>query len=358
MLTQDIAKALGARLDGDGTLEIKRLVHPAQAEGPADLALATNAAVAAALNGTAAQAIVVAEKNKAPAGTFRAIISVDEPRRALATLTSLFDRGPVHSKGVHPTAIVAPDAAIGEDADIGAYVVIGAGSRIGANTVILPHVTIGAGVAIGAQCLFHAGVRIGDGVFIGDRVIVHANAVIGSDGFSFAPDLTSPDGFRPGVKVTRIHSLGTVEIGDDVEIGAASTIDRSTLEATRIGRGTKIDNHVHIGHNVTIGESCVICGMVGIAGSVTLGDRVRIGGGVGIGDHITIGTAAVVAAGSGVGNNIPAGSFVSGYPALPHGRTIENLQYLGRQKRLHGKVDEMRARLDALERTGKGEESN
>lgn len=350
MLTQDIAKALAARLDGDGTIEIERLVHPAQARGPADLALAVSADAAALLANCPAQAVVVSAARPVPPGSFRAVIAIDEGRMALATLTALFDPGPARDKGVHPTAVVAADAVLGEGISVGAYVVIGAGSRIGAGTSILPQVTVGANVSIGADCMLHAGVRIGDRVIVGDRVIIHANAVVGSDGFSFAPDLNSPEGFKPGVKVTRVHSLGNVEVGDDVEIGACTTIDRSTLEVTRIGRGTKIDNHVHIGHNVTIGESCILCGMVGIAGSVTIGDRVRLAGGVGVGDHVTIGDEAAVAAGSGVATNVPARTFVSGYPALPHQRSLENFQYLGRAKRLHAKVDEIAARLALLEK--------
>jgi UDP-3-O-[3-hydroxymyristoyl] glucosamine N-acyltransferase len=217
--------------------------------------------------------------------------------------------------------------------------------------VLLSQVTIGADVEIGAQCVFHPGVRIGDRVAIGNGVIVHANAVIGADGFSYAPDLASPTAFVPGMVVTRVHSLGAVAIADEVEIGACTTIDRSTIETTRIGRATKIDNHVHIGHNVIIGESCMICGMAGISGSVRIGDRVRLGGGVGVADHVTIGDQAIVAAGSGVASNIAAGSFVSGYPAQPHQRSAEQFYYITRQKRLHGTVEEINARLEAVERT-------
>ena len=209
----------------------------------------------------------------------------------------------------------------------------------------------GADVVIGPGGLFHPGVRIGDRVSFGARAIVHPNAVIGSDGFSFAPDLNSPLLFSPGVMVKRVHSIGNVEIGDDVEIGACTTIDRSTLETTRIGSGTKIDNHVHIGHNVAIGDSCIICGMVGISGSVTIGNRVRLGGGAGVADHVKIGDQATVAAGSAVAGNVSAGAFVSGLPAMPHERTLENFHYMTRQKRLHGKVDDINARLEALERT-------
>jgi UDP-3-O-[3-hydroxymyristoyl] glucosamine N-acyltransferase len=210
-------------------------------------------------------------------------------------------------------------------------------------------VAIGADVAIGAQCLFHSGVRIGDGCTIGDRAIIHANAVIGADGFSFAPDLMSATAFTAGVQVTRVHSLGNVVIGDDVEIGACTTIDRATLESTRIGRGSKIDDHVHIGHNVTIGENCILCGMVGISGSVVLGDRVRLGGGAGVADHVRIGDEAVVGAASGVATNVPAGAFVLGSPAVPYWRFVERQLYLGRAKRLHDKVGVVVSRLDAVE---------
>lgn len=351
MQIKDIAEALEARFEGDGGLQIDRIVHPAAAERASDLALATSRDAAAMLAEGKAQAAVIAAKNPAPAGAFKALIMVDDPRLALARLTALFDPGPAHAPGVHPTAVVAADAQLGDNVSIGPYAVVGARSRIGAGSVILPQVTIGADVEIGAQCLFHAGVRIGDRVRIGNRVILHANAVIGADGFSYAPDLASPTAFVPGMVVTRVHSLGTVELADEVEIGACTTIDRSTIETTRIGRATKIDNHVHIGHNVVIGESCMICGMAGISGSVRIGDRVRLGGGVGVADHVAIGDQAVVAAGSGVAGNVAAGTLVSGFPAQLHQRSTEQFYYASRQKRLHGKVDEISARLEAVERS-------
>jgi UDP-3-O-[3-hydroxymyristoyl] glucosamine N-acyltransferase len=353
MLIKDIAQALAGRLDGDGGIDIDRVVHPACAERASDLAVAMSGEAAATLARSKARAVVVSLDHAVPSGSFPAIISVGETRMAFAKLTALFDRGPSQDKGVHPTAVLAPDAELGEGVSIGAYTVVGPRSRIGSGTRVMPHVTVGADVSIGEGGLLHSGVRIGHGCTIGDRVIIHGNAVIGADGFSFAPDLMSAAAFSAGVKVTRVHSLGNVVIGDDVEIGACTTIDRATLESTRIGRGTKIDDHVHIGHNVTIGESCILCGMVGISGSVVLGDRVRLGGGVGVGDHLRIGDQAVVGAGSGVGTNVQAGTFVSGYPAMPHQRHIDQQLYLGRQRRLHDKVADMASRLDAMEKAVK-----
>jgi len=349
MRTKDIAEALAGRLDGDGAIEVDRLVHPARAERATDLALAVSANALTALAGSKAQAVVVSAEHPVPSGSFRAVITAGDARMALAKLTALFDRGPSQDKGVHPTAIVAPDVALGSGVSIGPYSTVGARSRIGTDTVVMPHVTIGADVMIGAKGLIHAGVRVGDRCVIGDRVIVHPNTVIGSDGFSFAPDMMSAAVFSADIKLSRVYSLGNVVIGDDVEIGAGSTIDRATLESTRIGNGTKIDNHVHIGHNVRIGESCLVCGKVGISGSVTVGNRVRIGGGAGIGDHLEIGDEAVVGAGSGVGSNVAPGTMVSGHPAVLHHRALERYHYASRQKRLHEKVASMASRLDAME---------
>jgi UDP-3-O-[3-hydroxymyristoyl] glucosamine N-acyltransferase len=353
MQIKDVAQALGGRLDGDGAIEVSRVVHPAKAELPSDLALAMNADAVASLAGSKAQAVVVSTDHPVPAGSLPAVIAVSDARIALAKLTAIFDPGPAHDGGIHPTAVIAPDAKLSEGVNVGAHAVIGALSRVGAGTTIMPHVTVGAAVKIGARGLLHCGARIGDRTIIGDRVIIHPNAVIGSDGFSFAPDLMSATTYTANVKVSRVHSLGNVSLGDDVEVGACSTIDRATIESTCIGSGTKIDNHVHIGHNVTIGDGCIVCGKVGISGSVTIGRRVRIAGGVGIGDHLSIGDEAVIGAGSAVVTNIPAGAFVSGYPAVPHPRAIEQYVYIGRLKKMYQKLDDVASRVDALEQTNK-----
>jgi len=353
MRTAEIATALAARLDGDGMIEVDRLVHPDAAKGPSDLALAMSAEAAAALERTRARAVVVLAGRPPPSGRFDAVIAVDQLRFALAKLTALFDKGPAHAAGVHATAIVADNARVAPTASIGPYTVIGERSRIGAGTVIMSHVTIGADVVIGDDGLVHAGVRIGDRVVIGDRVIIQHNAVIGSDGFSFAPDMGPREPYPPTTRLMRVHSLGNVVIGDDVEIGAATTIDRSTLQSTVIGSGTKIDNHVHIGHNVAIGRDCIICGMVGISGSVTLGERVRLGGGVGIADHVSIGTEAIVGAGSGVAADVPEPSYVAGYPAVPIEKLMQQQVFLGRHRSLQQRLESLAERVAALERQTK-----
>ena len=358
MKLQDIAQALSASVIGDATLAVERIVHPADAVGPGDLAVAISDETFAALNGCKAEAVVIAAKSPPPVDRFRAIIVANQQRATLAILTRLFDAGPVRAPGIHPTAVIADDAVLEPDVSIGPFVVVGPGSRVGANTVLMAHTVVGANVTIGRDGLFHVGVRITDRVQIGDRVLVQANAVIGSDGFGFIPVGPAAAGADPGSShPLRLHSLGTVVVEDDVEIGAGTTIDRATMTATRIGRGTKIDNLVQIGHNVTIGEDCLICGMSGISGSVKIGDRVLIGGGAGIADHVTIGSDASVAAGSGVGSNVPPGTRVSGYPAMRHERTAEHVVYLGRQKALHARVADLQSRLELLEKALKREGS-
>jgi UDP-3-O-[3-hydroxymyristoyl] glucosamine N-acyltransferase len=239
MLINAIARELDARLDGDGAIEIDRLVHADRASRPSDLALAVGGGAEDALRRTKARAVVVSAKKPSRGRSFAAVFTLKEPRIALERLTAVFDPGPAHGEGVHPSAVIGADAEIGPHVSIGPFVVVGARSRIGGGSVILSHVTIGAEVTIGANALVHPGVRIGDRIRIGERVILHPNVCIGIDGFSFAPDMASPIVFNPGLVLTRIHSLGTVEVGDDVEIGAATTIDRATIEATRIAKGTK-----------------------------------------------------------------------------------------------------------------------
>lgn len=339
MLVREVAEALSARLIGDGSLQIDRIVHPADASKPSDLAIAMSEESFKALETSQAVAAVVSAKLPTAPARVKSVIVPPHERAALARLTAMFDGGPVHGAGIDTSAIVAPDAEIGEGVSIGPFVVVGPRSRIGAGTVILSHTTIGADVSIGERGLIYSGVRIGDRVSIGARAIIHYNAVIGSDGFSFLPGAPIPQ---------RVHSLGKIVIGDDVEIGAASTIARATLESTEIGDGTKIDNHVHIAHNVKIGKACLICGMVGISGSVTIGDYVVLGGGVGIADHVTIGSKAQVAAGSGVGTNVAPGITVSGFPALPHDKSLEIFLYARRQKALHERVEKLQKQVDAL----------
>ncbi len=353
MQLSDIARALSAKVSGDGSLEIDRIVHPADAKAKDELAVALSREALEHLAETRAGAVLISADGTPPAG-IAAILYGGNERVALAILTALFDPGPVHASGIHPTAVVAPDAVIGEGVSIGPVAVVGPGSTIGAGTVLLAQAHVGAGVTVGRDCVIHPGVSLRDGVRLGDRVIIHCNTVVGSDGFSFIP-VSNPDGSSNGIeRPLRTHSLGTVVIGDDVEIGAGTTIDRATLRETRIGRGSKVDNQVQIGHNVVIGENCVICGMTGIAGSVVIGERVVIASGVGIAPHLTIGAGATITAGAKLAGHVPAGAVFSGSPATPHDRAIGRLADIGRLRQLYPRVDDLRKRVETLENEAKG----
>ncbi len=353
MKVNDIAKALSAEVAGDGELEIERVVHPADASGPADLAVALTKDALADLAACAAGALLVPATGPRPEGATVLLYSGND-RVAIATLTALFDRGPAHGDGIHPSAVVAADAAIGAGACIGPHATVGTGSAIGEGTVVLANVTIGAGVTIGRDCMIQPGVVIGDRVTIGDRVRIFANAVVGGDGFGFIP-VRNRDGSQGAEGAPmRIHSLGIVVIGNDVEIGSGTTIDRATLRQTRIGNGTKIDNQVQIGHNVVIGENCLIAGMVGIAGSVTVGDRVLLAAGCGIADHVTIESDVVVGARAGVTRRLQPGVTVLGMPAINRDVWIERHVNVSRLKALYPRVERLEARLTALEDGNEG----
>jgi UDP-3-O-[3-hydroxymyristoyl] glucosamine N-acyltransferase len=281
------------------------------------------------------------------------VLRVGEPRYALAALLRLFDRPVRVEPGIHGSAVIHPSAHVAEGAAIGAFVQVGAQARIGARTALLSHVSIGAEARIGADCLLHPGVRIGDRVLVGDRVIIHHNASLGSDGFGFAaPELAVRNPSAPRRPIERINSIGTVVVGDDVEIGASTTIDRGTLGETRLGRGTKIDNLVQIGHNTIVGEDCLICGNVGISGSCRVGNRVVIAGGAGIADHLSLGDDCVVMAAAAVGSDVPARTAVVGMPAIARQDFFQQYKSLRRLKRTLDEVAalrELRERVEALE---------
>ncbi|OYD85689.1 UDP-3-O-(3-hydroxymyristoyl)glucosamine N-acyltransferase [Azospirillum brasilense] len=356
----EIAAALGATLEGDGTVRIARAVHPSEAEGPEDLALAMEKGLTELLANGKAVAAVIAEGAEVPAN-LKGWIVVKRPRFAMAGLTTVFEK-PVHAEpGVHPAAFVAPEAVLGAGVSVGPFAYVGPKAVLGEGVIVMPHATVGAEAVIGKDCLLHPGARIGERVVMGERCIIHPNAAVGNDGFSFVtPEPGSVESAKAtgrvvgtNVLIHRVNSIGTVILGDDVEVGANATIDRGTITATRIGSGTKIDNLVQIGHNVQIGTNCMLCGHVGIAGSTTIGDRVVLAGKVGVADHVKIGNDAVVAANSGVGTDIPAKAVYMGYPAVPRDRAFDQYKGLARLKRMFADVTDLKKRVGALDGGGK-----
>ena len=357
--TQEIATALEGELIGDGAVAVSRLAHPADIRHATDLALAMEPTLLGLLKGTPVRAAIVAPDSEIPEGTLAARIVIKRPRLAMAKITSLFAEPVPVASGIHPTAVIETGATLGRNVTVGAQAFIGADARIGDNSVIHPQCYIAPNASIGENALIHSGVRIGAHVQIGARAIIHFNASIGADGFSFVtPQKGSVETAKSGSSGTvtatndqliRIASLGSVIIGDDVEIGANTSIDRGTIISTRIGNGTKIDNQVQIGHNVVIGENCLICGRVGIAGSCTIGNRVVLGGAVGIADHVNVGDDAMAMAMSGIAGNVLPRTIVGGIPAAPRERMMENYFNISRIKHLIKKIEALTTRVDMLE---------
>lgn len=303
MKLQALADALGCELRGDGNLEIVA-VRALEDAGPGELAFLTNPRYASQVATTRASALIVAsDAPDLPMATLRS----PHPYVAFARALGLLHVPRPTEPGIHPTAVIHPSARVAEPASIGAYVVVGADVEIGPGVHLHPHVTLYPGVRIGCDFVAYAGVVVREDVRIGDRVILHPGVVLGADGFGFAP---SPTG------AVKIPQTGIVIVEDDVEIGANATIDRATLGATIVGRGTKIDNLVMVGHNCEIGEHCFIAAQAGLAGSTKVGRGVQLGGQVGLAGHLTIGDGVQIVAQSGVPSSVAAGKIMGGYPAV------------------------------------------
>jgi UDP-3-O-[3-hydroxymyristoyl] glucosamine N-acyltransferase len=352
---RDIAAALGAEAAGDLDIVIERASEPASA-GPDDLALAMAPAYGDGIALGHARAAIVWTGADWQALGLKAAIFAPRSRYTMAGLTRYLDPGPAIAAGIHPMALVDPTAKIGEGASIGPFVIIGAGVTIGARVRIASHATISEGARIGDDALILEGARICARVTIGDRFTCHQGGVVGSDGFSYVTpeksgveDIRASLGKRDEIRNqswTRIHSLGSVLIGDDVEMGANSCIDRGTIRDTVIGSGTKLDNLVHIAHNVEVGRDCLFCALVGIAGSVKVGDRVVLGGQCGVSDNIFIGDDVIAGGGTKILSNAPAGRVLLGYPALKMDTHIELQKALRRLPRLAARVAAIEAVIE------------
>ncbi|SFQ56308.1 UDP-3-O-[3-hydroxymyristoyl] glucosamine N-acyltransferase [Roseivivax halotolerans] len=347
----EIAASLGLTAAGDGDIRIAGVAEPETC--PADhLALAMKPEYAEALTRGDARAAMMWDGADWQSYGLDGAILAKRPRFALSGLSATMDPGQGYSTGIHPMSDVHPEAELAPDVTVAAFSVIGRGAKIGAGSVIGPQVHIGADTEIGPGALIHAGARIGARCTIGAHFICQPNAVIGGDGFSFVtPEPSTAEkaraalgesGEATGQPWARIHSLGGVTIGDDVEVGANSTIDRGTVRDTRIGTGTKIDSLVQIGHNCIIGEHSLLCGMVGIGGSTEIGSFVVLGGQTGVSDNIRIGDNVVCGGATVVLSSIPAGRVMLGYPATKMDSQIEIFKAMRRLPRLVRDVAELR----------------
>jgi UDP-3-O-[3-hydroxymyristoyl] glucosamine N-acyltransferase len=326
----ELAAALDASLRGDGSVEVTRVAGIDDA-GPGDLTFVSNPRYTARLATTRASAVIVAPDVATP---LPSLLS-GNPYLSFARAVALLDPRALPGAGIHSSAQLAGDAVLGTGVHVGAFVAIGARVRIGARCVLHPHVVLYDDVVLGDDCELHSGVQVREGCRLGQRVVVQNGAVIGSDGFGFARDDAG--------RYAKIPQRGIVVIEDDVEIGALAAIDRAALKETRIGRGSKLDNLVQVGHSVSIGEDTVLAGQVGIAGSTKIGNRVTLAGQVGVAGHLSVGDGAIASAQTGIPHDIEAGAFVSGYPA------IENRGWL-KASALFPRLPEFLKRLRELER--------
>jgi UDP-3-O-[3-hydroxymyristoyl] glucosamine N-acyltransferase len=300
----DLARQLDAELVGDGDVVVTGVAGLEHA-GPGDITFLAARDRVEQLAACAATAVIIAPGLEADRPALRVADPYAAFARLLASLEMALDR--VFPPGIHPTAVVDPTADVARAASIGPYCVIGAGASVGEGTRLGPLVVLGPEVQVGREGRLHAGVCVRERCRLGDRVILHTHCVVGSDGF----------GYRPGPQgLVKIPQVGIVVVEDDVELGAGTCVDRAMVGQTVVGRGSKLDNLVQVGHNVVIGAHCAISAQTGISGSCRVGDWVTMGGQVGLGDHLTIGDGVKIGAKSGLHRDTPAGSEVFGYPAL------------------------------------------
>jgi UDP-3-O-[3-hydroxymyristoyl] glucosamine N-acyltransferase len=304
MKLADIAEKLGCELKGPADLEITGVAGIEEA-GEADLTFVSNPKYVKQVETTRAGAIILGPQ--APATSIPTLHSPN-PYLAFARAIELFYTSPKPIPGIHPTAVIADTAEIGEDCSLGANVVIGEFARIGDRATLYPNVTIYPFARIGDDFTAHSGACIREHCRIGDRVILQNGAVVGGDGFGFAP--------REDRSYYKMVQSGIVVLEDDVELGANSCVDRATVGETRIGRGTKIDNLVQIGHGCRVGRHNVLAAQAGLAGSTRVENHVMLGGQVGAAGHLTIGDGVVATAQTGIARSVPAGSKISGTPEM------------------------------------------
>ena len=336
----ELADRLGvAPADGWAAIRVDGVDTLADA-GPGDVSFLADARYRRQLAGTRAAAVIVSRDLVAEASAPCPVLIVDDAGAASDAVLDWLAVPHAHPPiGRHPSAVVADSATLAEGVAVGPHVVIGEGCRIGTGCVLHAGVVLGDGVALGDACELMPGVVVRDRCTLGRRVIVHANSTIGTDGFGYRFD---------GRQHRKIAHVGTVEVGDDVEIGSCTTIDRGKFAATRIGDGTKIDNLVQIAHNVQVGRLCIICADVGIAGSTTVGDGVILAGGSGLKDHIVVGDGARIGAFSGAAGDVPPGQTLSGVPAVPQREWLRAQLFLRKLPELARQVRELEKQVEAL----------
>ena len=340
----ELAAEIGGDVVGNGATVLRGVAGIREAQ-PGEITFLANARYTAHLAETRASAVICARGSNTSA---LPMLQVDNPYLAFQRAVQIF-RPDLYrpGPGVHASAVVSPEAKLGREVSIGAHCVVEPGAVIGDRVVLMPGCYVGQKAMLGDGTFLYPQVTVREECVLGRGCILHPGVIIGGDGFGYA--------FDAG-RYHKVPQVGNVVIGDDVEIGANTTIDRATTGSTRVGDGTKIDNLVQVGHNVVIGRHCIIVAQVGIAGSTELEDFVTVGGQAGIGGHIRLGEHATVGAQSGVAKSVPSHAIVTGYPAVAH-PVFKRLQaFLQRLPLLFQRTKALEQRVEQLERQKEREE--
>lgn len=334
----EVARHVGGKLEGDGNVTLRGFASLADAR-PDELSFFANERYESELRTTRAGALITGKY--LPELRIPQIVVAD-PFLSVNKLMDLFHPadGSAPPPGIDAMARVADSAELGPGVRIGPHVFVDEDVQIGARSVLYPGVFLGKGVRVGEDCMLWPNVVVREGTLIGSRVIVHPGAILGADGFGYA---------RRQGRFIKIRHVGIVVVEDDVEIGANATVDRATLGRTVLRRGVKLDNLVHIGHNVDVGEDSIMAAQCGISGSTTIGNRVMMGGQVGLVDHLAVGDDAILIAQSGVIGNVPGGVTFSGYPARPHRDVLRAQAELRSLSRLKKKIRDLEKKLEELQ---------
>ena len=334
MQLQQIAAAIGCRLEGDGELEIAGVRGMEQA-GPEHLTFLANPKYASKIHLSKAGAIIASQPIEG-----RATLVSGNPYHDFARALELFYQPPRPAAGIHPGAAIAGNARIGEGVSIGAFVVVGENATVGRGTTLHPHVVVYEGASIGEDCTLHSHSVVREFCQLGNRVILQNGAVVGGDGFGFSK--------RPDGSHYKIVQSGITVVEDDVEIQSLTSVDRATVGETRVRRGAKVDSLVQIGHACVVGEDNIICAQTGLAGSTVLEKNVLLAGQVGVSGHLTIHEGATVYAQSGIGGDIPANARYSGSPAFEAGAWLRAITGFPKLPELIRTVRELKKRVEEL----------
>ena len=334
LTAERITAVVGGELEGDGAISVTG-VAPLDRATASEVTFLASARYAPLMAGSCAGVVLVAPELRAAAGGAPARVVVERPHEAMLKLLPLLYRPPHRAPGIHPTAVLGPGVVLGDGVTVGPYAVLGDGATVGAGAWVGALCSVGPGVTVGAGARLHDGVTLYAGAVVGRRVVLHSGVRVASDGFGYV--------FQGGAH-QKIPHVGRAVIEDDVEVGANTTIDRGSIDDTVIGAGTKIDNLVHVGHNVRIGRLCLIMAQVGIAGSARIGDGCIVAGQAGLGGHLVVGDRARIGGQAGVFGDVPAGETWSGYPARPH---REAMRAQGALFKLAGMVRPLQQLLEA-----------